>query len=165
MDLFSKFFRNLVERGLEYFRRYYGTYRGTCMAIDDPDEQGRIKVRVPIVTGKDTHPKWAWPIMPMAGKDKGTLWVPDVGDPVYVRFENGDPRYPMYEGGWWPKPKGENYTPSDAYTYGIPSKRIFRTKAGHELSFEDNAENFSVKLIWHNPDIDKYSFISITKDA
>jgi len=165
MEIFRTFVRNLTERGLEYFRRYYGIYRGTCMDVKDPTGQGRILVRVPIVTGNETHPKWAWPIMPMGGENKGSFWVPDEKDPVYVMFENGDARHPMYMGGYWPKPNTGNFAPEDAYTDGIPSKRIFRTKAGHELSFEDNQENLAVKLIWHDPEKDKYSFFAVTPDG
>lgn len=169
-SLFLTFLKNLVERGMEYFKRYYGAYRATCMDVKDPNKQGRIKVRVPIVTGKGTHQTWAWPMMPMGGKAKGSFWVPDEGDPVYVMFENGDARYPMYFSGYWPNPGDNNFAPEDAYESDgeTPSKRIFRTKAGHELSFEDNAENLSVKMIWKDgtdPDNEKFSFFAITPDG
>jgi len=164
IESFIQFFRHLTERGLEYFKRYYGAYRGTCMSVEDPTEQGRILLRCPIVTGNETHPRWAWPMMPMGGKDKGTFWVPDVGDPVYVMFENGDPRYPLYMNGYWPMPNGNNFAP-EAYTDGIPSKRIFKTKAGHEFSFEDNQDNLSVKMVWHDPVKDKYSFFAVTPNG
>jgi len=99
-SIFQIFIDRLFTMGLEYFGRFYGMYRGTCKDNEDPEEQGRILVRVPAVTGKDTHGEWAWPIMPWAGKDSGDVKVPDVNDPVYVVFENGDPNEPMYIGGW-----------------------------------------------------------------
>ncbi len=165
-SLFQRFFQNLTEHGLEYFKRYYGFYRGVCMNVEDETEQGRILVKVPIVTGDETHPVWAWPIAPWAGKDSGSLSVPDVGDPVYVSFENGDANHPLYFGGWWPKPEsGDSYMPEGVYTNGRPTKRFFRTKAGHELSFEDDPDNLSCKVVWHDPEADEYAFLAFTKEG
>ena len=166
IPIFEKFFENLITHGLEYFGRYYGFYRGTCMNNEDPDEQYRIQVRVPIVTGRDTHGSWAWPIAKWAGRDSGDVCVPDVDDPVIVVFENGHRDHPMYLGGWWPSPEGDNFGAGmEAYTDGKPTKRIFKTKAGHELSFEDDPENLSCKLVWHDPEGDKYSFFAFTKEG
>jgi hypothetical protein len=163
--IFETFFDRLKRFGLEYFGRYYGIYRATCMENEDPEEQGRIRVRVPLTTLNDTHPIWAWPMAPWAGKDSGFFVVPDVGDPVLVCFENGDPRYPIWVGGYWPKVNGENYAPKETYTNKKPTKRIFKTKAGHELSFEDDPTNQSVKLVWHDAAKDLYTFFSFTKDG
>lgn len=169
MNLFERFFENLIQHGLEYFGRYYGFYRGTCMSTEDPEEQYRIKVRVPAVTGNATHGSWAWPVARWGGRDSGDVCVPDEGDPVMVVFENGHRDNPMYVGGWWPKPNGDNFGAGmEGYTNGKPSKRIFKTKAGHELSFEDDPENLSCKLVWadksdeNNP---KYSFFAFTKEG
>ena len=164
--LFSRWLDKLYRHGLEYFGLYYGVYRGTCMDVEDPDEQGKIQVRVPTVSGNETIGTWAWPISPWAGRDSGLFMVPDVGDPVYVVFENGNPNYPMWLGGWWPKPNGENFSEGmEPYTDGVPQKRIFKTKAGHELSFQDDPNNLSCKLIWHDPEEDTYSFFAFTADG
>lgn len=165
--LFTSFFKNLLKHGLEYFGRYYGIYRGVCMDNKDPNKQGRILVRVPAVTGVDTHGVWAWPAAKWGGKDSGDFCVPDEKDPVWVFFENGDKTAPNYLGGWWPAPEGVNFAEGlDAYNAeGIPTKRIFKTKAGHELSFEDDPETLSCKLVWHDPEKDKYSFFAFTEDG
>lgn len=164
--LFDKFFENLIRFGLEYFKRYYGIYRAVCIDNKDPEQQGRILVRVPAVTMNDTHPVWAWPVMPWAGKDSGFFMVPDVEDPVMVCFENGDPRVPMWVGGYWPKVNGTNFAPAETYNAeGTPTKRIFKTKAGHEFSFEDDPTNQSVKLVWHDAAKDKYTFFAVTSDG
>lgn len=166
MDLFNRWLKKLYLYGLEYFQLYYSVYRATCMDNEDPEEQGRIRVRVPAVSGSDTIGNWAWPITPWAGRDSGSFVVPDVNDPVYVMFENGKADYPMWMGGWWPKPGGDNFAEGlGAYKNGKPTKRIFKTKAGHELSFEDDPETLSCKLVWHNPAEDQYSFFAFTKDG
>lgn len=164
--MFQRWLKKLYQFGLEYFGLYYGVYRGTCMVVEDPEQQGRIRVRVPAVSGNDTIGTWAWPISPWAGRDSGFFVVPDVSDPVYVVFENGNVNNPMWMGGWWPKPGGDNFAEDlDAYSNGTPQKRIFKTKAGHELSFEDDPENLSCKLIWHDPAQDVYSSLVFTEDG
>lgn len=165
-SMFETFFDRLTRFGLEYFKRYYGMYRATCIDNKDPEEQGRIRVRIPSITLNNTHPIWAWPVVPWAGKDSGFFVVPDIDDPVMVCFENGDSRYPMWVGGYWPKVEGANYAPTETYNKdGKPTKRIFKTKAGHELSFEDDPENQSVKIVWHDAAKDKYSFFAFTNDG
>lgn len=169
MSLFQRFLGNLVKYGLEYFGLYYSEYDGTCIDNEDPEEQGRIKVRVPNVAGNDPIGDWAWPNMPIAGMDKGSFWVPDVDDPVIVTFRNGDPSFPRYTGGWWPSVKGgDNFTPEGAYTDGKPTRKIFRTSSGHELTFDDNPEDQTIKLIWADKTDEadpKFSFFSFTKEG
>ena len=167
LTLFERWLDKLYRYGLEHFNLYYGVYRGTCMDNEDPEEQGRIHVRVPAVTGKDTIGNWAWPMSSWAGRDSGMFVVPDVGDPVYVMFEGGKASYPIWTGGWWPKIKnGANFTEGmGPYLDGKPTKRIFKTKAGHELSFEDNEDALSCRLVWHDPVNDKYSFFTFTPNG
>jgi len=147
----TTFVLNLMNKGLEYFKRYYGVYYGICEDNEDPEESGRILVRVPAVTGTFVHSVWAPPIAPWGGDGCGFFCVPDKKDPVWVTFENGNKNCPQWMGGWWPKTKEKAFADGlSPYTDGKPSKRIFKTKAGHELSFEDNADAQSVKLLWHD---------------
>src|SRR5690242_14382413 len=44
---------------------------------------------------------WAMPCVPIAGKQMGTFFVPQVGAGVWVEFEQGDPDYPVWVGGYW----------------------------------------------------------------
>lgn len=167
-SLFDKFLKRLLKYGLEWFNLYYAEYDGVCVDNEDPDEQGRIKVRVPNVGGNKPLGKWAWPKPAWGGRNCGQFIVPDVGDPVLVTFINGNPSFPRYSGGAWPNPGGsDNFTPTGMYVGGKPVVRAFRTKAGHELSFSDDPENLGVKLIWHRnvDDEDQYTFIAFTKDG
>ena len=73
---------------------------GVVTNNDDPDKLGRVKVKLPSLA--DTHESyWARLVSPGAGKDKGFLWIPDVGDEVLVLFEYGDIHYPLVIGGLW----------------------------------------------------------------
>jgi len=80
--------------------RYFGIYRGTVIDNVDPMQMGRISVIVPDV-GSVTPSTWAMPCAPMAGKQMGAFFVPQIGAGVWIQFEGGDPDYPVWVGGWW----------------------------------------------------------------
>lgn len=81
-------------------KRFYGKFRGTVLNNIDPLQTGRILVSVPDVLGP-TPTSWAMPCVPIAGKQMGTYFVPQVGAGVWVEFEQGDPDYPIWVGGFW----------------------------------------------------------------
>lgn len=80
--------------------RYYGKYRGTVLQNVDPEQLGRIQAMVPDVSGM-LPSSWAMPCVPIAGKLSGTYVVPQVGAGVWIEFEQGDPDYPIWTGGYW----------------------------------------------------------------
>jgi uncharacterized protein involved in type VI secretion and phage assembly len=81
-------------------RKYYGKYRGTVLNNVDPMQIGRIQVIVPDVSTL-IPTSWAMPCVPIAGKQMGTFFVPQIGAGVWVEFEQGDPDYPIWVGGYW----------------------------------------------------------------
>ena len=80
--------------------KYYGIYRATVFNNVDPMQMGRINVIVPDVGGV-TPSTWAMPCVPMAGKQMGAFFLPQIGAGVWIQFEGGDPDYPVWTGGWW----------------------------------------------------------------
>jgi len=80
--------------------RFYGKYRGTVVQNVDPKQLGRIIAMVPDVQGL-TPLTWAMPCVPMAGKQQGVFMVPQIGAGVWIEFEQGDPDYPIWVGGFW----------------------------------------------------------------
>jgi len=80
--------------------RYYGKYRGTVVLNVDPEQRGRITAQVPDVLGMIPS-SWALPCLPIAGKQQGTYFVPQVGAGVWIEFENGDVNHPIWTGGFW----------------------------------------------------------------
>jgi uncharacterized protein involved in type VI secretion and phage assembly len=44
---------------------------------------------------------WAKPCVPVAGKLSGVYVVPQIGAGVWIEFEQGDPDYPIWTGGFW----------------------------------------------------------------
>ena len=66
----------------------------------DPVQIGRVLVQVPDVLG-ETPSSWAMPCVPAAGIQAGCFIVPPIGSQVWVEFEQGDPDYPIWTGGFW----------------------------------------------------------------
>ncbi|WP_166298044.1 phage baseplate assembly protein V [Bradyrhizobium sp. 2S1] len=66
----------------------------------DPESRGRIMAIVPDVQGL-IPTTWALPCVPIAGKLMGTYLVPQIGAAVWIEFEQGDPDYPIWTGGFW----------------------------------------------------------------
>jgi uncharacterized protein involved in type VI secretion and phage assembly len=80
--------------------RFYGKYRGLVVLNEDPLQIGRVTVQVPDVLG-ETISSWAMPCVAAAGVQAGTFAVPPLGSQVWVEFEQGDPDYPIWTGGFW----------------------------------------------------------------
>jgi hypothetical protein len=80
-------------------QKYYGKYRGTVINNIDPLQIARIQVSVPdvsVIPGS-----WAMPCLPLAGKQEGVFMVPQIGAGVWVEYEQGNPDYPIWVGGFW----------------------------------------------------------------
>lgn len=81
-------------------QRYYGKYRGTVVNNIDPMQIGRIQVMVPDVSNVMLS-SWAMPCVPVAGINMGVFTLPLIGGGVWVEFEQGDPDFPIWVGGYW----------------------------------------------------------------
>jgi Type VI secretion system/phage-baseplate injector OB domain len=81
-------------------KRYYGKYRGLVLDNIDPLQIGRILAQVPDLLG-ETPSTWAMPCVPAAGIQAGCFIVPPIGSQVWMEFEQGDPDYPIWSGGFW----------------------------------------------------------------
>ena len=81
-------------------KRYYGKYRATVLQNQDPMAQGRLMLQVPDVLG-DVPSTWALPCLPAVGPQMGVFVLPATGSTVWAEFEQGDPDYPVWTGGFW----------------------------------------------------------------
>ncbi|MEO0536687.1 MAG: phage baseplate assembly protein V [Cyanobacteria bacterium P01_A01_bin.123] len=82
---------------------YYGVYVGLVTDVQDPDGQGRVRVRLPWTTDPDGDPFeiWARVATLMAGGDRGTWLIPEPDDEVILAFEGGCPWSPIVVGSVW----------------------------------------------------------------
>lgn len=82
-------------------KRFYGKFRGTVTENFDPEGKGRILCMVPDVLGGKPS-TWATPCVPFTGlAQTGMFVLPQIGANVWVEFEHGDSRYPIWSGGFW----------------------------------------------------------------
>ena len=100
--------------------KLFSTYAGTVESTADPEQLGRLKVRVPLVYGPSTSSEaisisdlpWALPVgLPAGGSSQsgGMVWLPDVGDHVWVRFLDGEPEKPIWEWGMQDTAQASSY--------------------------------------------------------
>ena len=81
-------------------KRYYGKYRATVLDNQDPLVQARLMLQVQDVLG-DVPSTWALPCLPAVGKQMGVFALPAMGSTVWAEFEQGNPDYPIWVGGFW----------------------------------------------------------------
>ena len=71
---------------------------------------------------------------PMAGDDRGTYFLPEVGDEVLVAAEDGDPSHLYVLGSLW---NGKDKPPA-ANDDGANNTRLIKTRSGHPVRFNDD---------------------------
>jgi len=117
--------------------KVWGKYRGFVAARNDPDQLGRLRLRVPSLLG-DAITGWAWPVSPFAGAGYGFFFVPRVNDLVWVEFAEGDIDQPLWTGGGWAKPGGDLEVPADALG-SYPDQHVLRTPSGSVVILDDTS--------------------------
>lgn len=116
-----------------------GYAKGVAVAIvtQNKDEDGlcRVKVRYPW-HDKPRESFWARLAVTMAGGERGTVFIPEVGDEVLVGFEREDLRFPYVLGALW---NGKDKPPLNNGD-GKNDKRIIKSRKKHYLLFDDGAK-------------------------
>lgn len=115
-----------------------GVVIGTVTAI----KEGEVKIKFPWLhenEGEEKESNWVRIATAMAGKNKGTFFMPDIDDEVLVAFEQGDFNHPYIIGFLW---NGKDKTPETDI-----KKSVIRTKSGHKIELHDNpgAEKIVIK--------------------
>jgi uncharacterized protein involved in type VI secretion and phage assembly len=78
-----------------------GVYSASVVDNRDPDGLARVLVRVSALTDVTSGDLWARVATMMAGRNRGTWFMPDVGDEVLVAFERGDVKEAYVIGALW----------------------------------------------------------------
>lgn len=116
-----------------FTRRIHGVAAGIVTNNQDPDQLGRVRVFFPWLSN-DNESDWARIATLMAGGDRGSFFLPEVGDEVLCGFEHGDINHPYVIGAFW---NGVD-TPPETNSDGQNNIRKFRSRSGHEIVFDDN---------------------------
>jgi uncharacterized protein involved in type VI secretion and phage assembly len=113
-----------------------GLMVGLVTNLKDPDGHGKVEISFPRLPGKNRA--WASVAVPMAGKNRGFYFQPEVNDEVLVAFEDGAVEHPYIVGFLW---NGVDVPPESD-----PQKRVLVTPGGHQLRFDDDPASKSVQL-------------------
>jgi uncharacterized protein involved in type VI secretion and phage assembly len=124
---------------------FYGVYPALVSDIVDPDGQGRVKVLLPwaIDPERSSFEAWARVATLMAGNNRGSWFIPDVGDEVLVAFEAGHPQRPYVVGALW---NGKDQPPETMDGAGENNVKIIKSRNGVEIRMEDEGGNEKVAL-------------------
>lgn len=110
--------RDVFNKASSTYGPFYGLYRGTVINNIDPMELNRLMVDVP--TLPCSIASFANPASPYGGLQVGLVVTPPIGASVWVKFENGDPSYPVWVGCFW----AEGSKPVLAE---LPTQQVFST--------------------------------------
>ena len=134
---------DLVESDREEMKggRIEGIVLGIVTNNQDPEKVGRVKIKFPWLTDSDES-YWARVATVMAGKDRGTFFLPEVGDEVIVAFDHGDINYPYVIGALW---NGVD-TPPETNADGKNNIRMIKSRSGHVIIFNDDDSSKQEKL-------------------
>lgn len=108
----------------------------------DEDGLGRVKVRFPWLSEQDES-QWARMAAPMAGKQRGIYFLPEVDDEVLVAFEHGDIRFPYVLGALW---NGKD-APPETNGDGKNNLRVIRSRSGHVIRLNDEDGKETVEIV------------------
>jgi uncharacterized protein involved in type VI secretion and phage assembly len=135
-----------------------GHAKGVAVAIvrDNKDSTGlgRVKVSFPWHS-QPQESYWARVATPMAGKNRGIYFMPEVNDEVLVAFERGDLRFPYVVGALWNGPDPAPQTNAD----GNNDIRVIHSRSNHKITINDNTGTPLVKI-----EIADGKYVSLDKD-
>jgi len=119
------------------------TFVGEVVDHEDPQQLGRLKVRVPEIYGfipKD-HLPWANPAEPFGGSnDYGFFFIPIPGSKVKIRLWRGHPWFPEWYGVHWFR----NETPEES-KITPPHNYVIKTPKGHLIDIHDDNQYIRIK--------------------
>jgi uncharacterized protein involved in type VI secretion and phage assembly len=93
-----------------------------------------VRLRLPWLSD-DEKSTWARIAVPMAGHQRGTYVLPEVGDQVLVVFERGDADRPIVIGAAW----SDQTPPPEDNTSGDNNTKVIKSRTGHRVLFSDEA--------------------------
>lgn len=123
-------------------RRLYGVVSGIVEDNEDPEHEGRVKVRYPWLDDV-TVTDWCRVMQGYAGPNYGAIWIPERKTEVLVSFVHGDMNEAIIIGGLY---NGEDKPPA----YKNKEKqdvKMWRTKAGHEIRLDDSSQSKAIEIM------------------
>jgi uncharacterized protein involved in type VI secretion and phage assembly len=125
--------------------RIGGVVIGVVTNNTDEEGLGRVKVRFPWLSEADES-HWARIATPMAGKERGMYFLPEVDDEVLVAFEHGDVRFPYVLGALW---NGQELPPANN-SGGKNNLRVIKSRSGHIIRLNDEDGKETIEIVDKN---------------
>lgn len=115
--------------------RFYGVYPAVVTDLNDPEGQGRVRIRLPwSPDDSGGYEAWARLATLMGGNNRGSWFVPDLDDEVLVVFQAGDTRWPFVIGGLW---NGVDTPPEQMDASGNNDIKSLRSRNGVKVTLDD----------------------------
>ena len=124
-----------------------GSYLAEVVSVEDPDSRSRVQIKLLSFNqvGNQDAEIWARVAVPFAGNNRGSFFIPDVGDEVLVTFINGDTRFPIVIGSLW---SGNTEIP-DQIGSSVDRWSI-KGKEGTRIAIEEESAS-SAKVLFTTP--------------
>lgn len=116
-----------------------GLQCGVVTDLEDPAGEFRVRVRLPLVNAGDEG-LWARVATLDAGKERGTVFRPELDDEVLVGFLDEDPRHPVVLGMLHSSAKAAPIAASSAN-----DQKGYKSRAGIEWLFDDGKKSLTLK--------------------
>ena len=127
----QSFFAHQIQQAEKEAGKVFEPVIATVTDNKDPSKLGRVKVKIPILSGNDST-FWAPCIAQGASKNRGWFFIPEVDDEVLVMFEHGDMQRPIVVSALW---NGKD-KPPDKNPGGNP-RRVITSRQGSKITFDD----------------------------
>lgn len=124
--------------------KIFGVVVGIVTDNRDPKDAARVRVKFPWLA-EDFSSNWVRVASPMAGAERGMMFMPEVEDEVLVAFEHGDIERGFIIGSLWNGMDKPPMKSADAVKRGVTHRRI-KTRYGHILDFEDTEKEERIVL-------------------
>jgi uncharacterized protein involved in type VI secretion and phage assembly len=174
---------NGEKRGRATYEPAFGVYLALVRSVVDPKGLGRVEVTLPKSAASSGGSAWARLATLMAGRKRGTWFVPSVGDEVLVCFEGGDPATPYVIGSLWsdasPPPEsmdagGENHLKALRSANGISIRLddvagqealVLETPGGQRVTLSDGPPTIKAEDANGNSVVLDSAGITVTSSA
>ena len=127
--------------GGEEQKRNFRVVIGIVTNNQDPNLLGRVKLKFPWRNSIDES-SWARVATLMAGDNRGTVFLPEVGDEVLVSFDHGDITQPYVIGALW---NGKD-KPPEKNADGKNNVRMIKSRSGHKIILNDERGSEKVEI-------------------
>jgi len=106
---------------------------------NDPDGENRIQVRVPVIDTADDG-IWSRVCTLDAGKNRGTFYLPEIGDEVIVGFINNDPRHAVILG-----MVNSSKNPAALTAADKNDEKGYTSRSGMKMIFNDDKKSIDIE--------------------